>query len=155
MSKENLEKVLTQGVKPKFKINPITSLIKEVAAKAKKYETKKTHVLPVKNSTKQRKVRAIENKYLDINKVSNNHTFAIQPNSIQELINHSHPDIRNLISNSEINKVIATTGKIELTLKNKYKVVIKPVGKYTNYYQIFDHQKTLIFNNKISCVFTN
>lgn len=94
-----------------------------------------------------KKSSPLEEKFKDVKPVAESYIFETQTNSIREFLNQTHPDVRKLIDNSKINKIVARTHEIEVTTDNKLRIIIATVSRFERRITI-TQKRRVIFDEK-------
>ncbi len=135
-----------QTTKPKFQVLAM-ELPNLKVKQAKTIET----IRPIYKTKK--KQSPLEQKYADVPKLDKNAVILTAENSVQEFINHSHPDIRTFIAENKVSKYIAKAGELVIIFANKFRLTIKVVSKYCMQYTIIGLNKQVLLKDASACIF--
>jgi hypothetical protein len=70
------------------------------------------------------------------------------PNSIRGFLGDCHPDVRKFIETNEWAKIVATPGKLTVTTRNRFTVVIESISRDVKSIVIRDHKKRVHFKDR-------
>jgi hypothetical protein len=126
--------------KPKFK--PVFNIIEVITVKQESSKKK-----PKNYEIKQnRKVREIEQKYEDIEIVSEDFVFESSDNSINKFIKECHPDIQKMITKNNINSVKASSHKLEVKTNNRLFIEISVISKFSRRIIVKDKRRKVLID---------
>ena len=65
--------------------------------------------------------------------------------SIAGFLQESHPDLNKFINTNEWLKIVASTNKLIVTTRNKFRITITTISQYSKSVTITDHKKNTLF----------
>lgn len=123
-----------------FRIIPLTN-VSNIAKKAKKTSSdKKFKVRP------RDKPSALDLKFAHIVPVAENFVFPTNEDSIQEVLDRCHHEVKMFINNNEPNSFKASPNTLDITFKNKYRMSIQMTEKYARRIIIKDNRRKVIYD---------
>lgn len=126
----------------KFKITTNLTAVSFIAKKTDKVLTKKH------KSHNYNKISKWDRMFPDIKVVDPNYIFPVQENSIQQLLNSCHRDVKEFINQNEIAMVNAGSDGVVITTKNRFRVNISTLGTHKRKIIITDSKRNIMLKTE-------
>lgn len=126
----------------KFNITTNLTAISFIAKKTNKVIKK------LYKSKANRKLSFLDKKYEHIKPVTIGYIFPTEENSIQNLLNSCHTDIKTFIAQNEMLSVLSNSNGIVITTKNKFRVCISALNEYKKFVIITDKKRNILLKTE-------
>lgn len=125
----------------KSKFKPVFNIIEVITVKPNTNKKAKEYKI-----SKNRRVREIEQKYEDIELVSEDFVFEAANDSISKFIKECHPDIQKMITRNNINTVKASPHKLSIKTNNNLFIEISIISKFSRKIIVKDKKRKVLID---------